>query len=159
MKKGTNIQELFDFVSKKTDTRSIEIFYRSNGIKKELLEFSITFIKALFRKMDESYLGYDYIDNEIDAENHFSWCFRTISTDLKKIEGITVKQPSMLYDYLLDYSLNLFYIPEDENRREIDDSLEYFETALTMNYNKTMMDLELLKQLYTLFHLNLYKKS
>lgn len=145
MKKTQNIEKLFDFITKKLDTKYIDKFYLKAKINSEIIDLGKAIIISLIYKIDSTYLGPEYIDDEKKIKAHFKWCYTEILNEIKKIENIKLSDDSMLYDYLCEYFYYSYYCLEAETDpllKNVEHHLEYFLNVLDLGYNKSEFDLE-----------------
>lgn len=91
---------------------------KKSEIEREKHELFHDFISILLKNVDDTFLGSEYIFDEIDMRRHFKWCWDKTVDGFEKERIFFIKGDHVnLYFYTL--LLNTFYrINEDKNPME-----------------------------------------
>lgn len=142
------------YIHKEISRESISLIYSSNNIKYEKCELYNDFIQSLLRLVFDTYLGDDImtIDDQI---KHFRWCWNKVIDNFKE-EGILFKNKK-LYNYFLEFMLEVFYMYEGDKISENDDLgiLKIWDNIFSYNKPKTQADIDTLVEVYKIFEKSL----
>ena len=108
---------------------------------------------TLNRKVNNTFLGDDVINNEEDIKNHFNWCFNHTIKNFSK-EGILFMETDLLKEYFFNFYVELFYYTP--TKKDILDKLDKFPNMSFDYYRlKTRSDMDVLLELYRIFEKSL----
>ncbi len=136
-----------DYINTPMSKESIAMLYDVNDIKFEKCELYSDFVQSLLRLAFDTYLGDDVtsIENQI---KHFKWCWEKNKSNFIS-EGLIFDNPK-LYNYFLEFMLEVYYSSVDKNQIEDADKL-----LLKLWYNifdytrvKTHSDMDTLIEIY-----------
>ena len=82
-KKIKSALEFLRYISKPLDSSIIEKHIKDNNIILERIDLYISFIRSLYIKVIDTYLGDDVINSEIRKEEHFNWCWNNVVKDYR----------------------------------------------------------------------------
>jgi len=133
---------------------SVNVIYSSNNIKYEKCELYNDFVQSLLSLAFDTYLGDEFMKVE-DQIKHFRWCWNKVVDNFKE-EGIYFKSPK-LYNYFLEFMLEVFYMYDDKQQQNYDDTgiLKIWENVLSYDKPKTHADLDTLIEVYKIFEKSL----
>tara|TARA_B100000683_G_scaffold179883_1_gene173346 strand:- start:899 stop:1369 length:471 start_codon:yes stop_codon:yes gene_type:complete len=147
-KKIKSALEFLRYLSKPLDDTVIDKQLKDNNIIFERIDLYISFIRSLYCKIVETYLGDDVINSEDTKTGHFDWCWNNTIKDFRE-EGIDFSTNSDLYDWFKTYFMVSFYL---EDKKELEGViLESFEDAFHFGGEKSQSDMDLLIELYEIF--------
>jgi hypothetical protein len=147
-KKIKSALEFLRYISKPLDSSIIEKHIKDNHIILERIDLYISFIRSLYIKVIDTYLGDDVINSEIRKEEHFNWCWNNVVKDYRN-EGFDFSTNTDLYEWFKTYFLVSFYLEDKKYIKGI--ILESFEEAFDFNADKSQSDMDLLTELYEIF--------
>ena len=147
-KKIKSALEFLRYISKPLDSSIIEKHIKDNHIILERIDLYISFIRSLYIKVIDTYLGDDVINSEIRKEEHFNWCWNNVVKDYRN-EGFDFSTNTDLYEWFKTYFLVSFYLEDKKYIKGI--ILESFEEAFDFNADKSQSDMDLLTELYQIF--------
>ena len=149
MKKNENYLE---FVASENFKNQIEVWYKAYNITREKTELFYDFIVSLYEIIEETYLGLEVTETQIDQKNHFNWCWNKVILDFDK-ESIQFKDTGNHHDYFWLFFEEAFYLNGDNPVR----IKEYFHKLFKFNFKKTRSELDMLTEMYKLLESNLKK--
>ena len=85
-KKNKKIKSALDFLrylSKPLDETVIDKQIKDNDIIFERIDLYISFIRSLYSKIIDTYLGDDVINTDDTKEGHFDWCWNSTIKDFR----------------------------------------------------------------------------
>ena len=149
-----NKEGYLEFIESESYKQQIDIWYRAYNISREKSDLFYDFLISLYDIMEETYLGNDVMESELDQKNHFTWCWdKTISNF--NYEKIYFKERDNAYHYFWNFFLEAFYY------NKLDDSVnrvkEYFYILFDFDHRKSRSELDMLTEIYKLFDQNLKK--
>ena len=147
-KKIKSALEFLRYLSKPLDNTIIDKQIKDHNIVVERIDLYISFIRSLYMKIIDTYLGDDVINSELIKEEHFNWCWNAVITDFRE-EGFDFSNNEDLYDWFKTYFLVSFYLEDKKDLKGI--ILESFEEAFDFNADKSQSDMDLLTELYEIF--------
>jgi hypothetical protein len=146
------IEDYLNLVKAEPNKIELENWYKHHGMTYEKMELYRDFIISLFQLIEETYLGDDIINNDIDIDNHFNWCFNTIISNFKK-ENIKFSIKGSHRDYMHVFCINSIYNEYNiEKNKLIYEFFRHLFNPLTLKKN---MELSVLAEIYKMFDLNL----
>lgn len=144
-------KKLLSYIGNPLSLTSIELMYNSNNIIYERSDLYKDFVMSLIDLIFNTYMG-DAVTSEKDRVNHFKWCWdKTIKNF--EAEGVLFGENSDLYDYFLNFMIEIYYSVEDKNE---DENIEYNIVKLwkqIFNYQitKTQSDVDTYIEVYEMF--------
>jgi hypothetical protein len=147
-KKIKSALEFLRYLSKPLDNTIIDKQIKDNNIVVERIDLYISFIRSLYMKIIDTYLGDDVINSELIKEEHFNWCWNAVIKDFRG-EGFDFSNNEDLYEWFKTYFLVSFYLEDRKDLKGI--ILESFEEAFDFNADKSQSDMDLLTELYQIF--------
>lgn len=137
------------YINKPMSKESIMMVYDANNVKFERCELYNDFIQSLLRILFETYMG-DEITDSIDKLKHFNWCWVKNINNFKS-EGILFENEK-LYEYFLEYSIQVFYSSEKKYADYTDkDSLKFWSELFDYRKNKTNSEMDTFIEIYKIF--------
>ena len=128
---------------------SIMVIYDANNIKFEKCELYSDFVQSLLRLAFDTYLG-DEVTSVEEQTNHFKWCWGKNRNNFLE-EGICF-EGNKLYEYFLEYMLEVFYSYEKKQVDYIDKtSLKLWYDIFEYNKLKTNSDIDTFIEIYKIF--------
>ena len=150
-KKNKKIKSALDFLrylSKPLDETVIDKQIKDNDIIFERIDLYISFIRSLYCKILNTYLGDDVTNTDETKEGHFDWCWDSTVKDFRE-EGFDFSTNEGLYDWFKTYFMVSFYLEDEKELEGV--ILESFEDAFHFGGEKSQSDMDLLIELYEIF--------
>lgn len=137
------------YINNPMSRESMVILYDANNIKFERCELYGDFVQSLLRLAFDTYMGDDVTSIEQQTK-HFKWCWDRNIENFSK-EGIVFSNPK-LYDYFLEYMLEVFYSTEKKEEDFTDKiSIRLWHDIFSFNQVKTNSDMDTLIEIYKIF--------
>lgn len=149
-----NKEGYLEFISSESYKHQIDIWYRAYNISREKTELFYDFINSIFFLIEETYLGEDVMDLELNQKSHFTWCWDKTIENFNK-EKIFFKERGIHYEYFWNFFLEAYYINKQEDG--IIRINEYFYKLFDFQHKKTRSELDMLTEIYKLLDQNLKK--
>ncbi len=143
-------RNLLAYIRNPMSKESIVILYDSHNIRYEKCILYNDFVQSLLLMVFETYMG-DEVTNLNQQINHFKWCWEKNYSNFCR-EGI-IFESIFLYDYFLQYTLEVFYSEKDKTKlHSIESNCLHLWTEI-FNYNriKTQAEMDTLIEIYRLF--------
>jgi len=151
-----NSAEFIQYITKELTLEEMTLLYKANNINYDKCNLYYDFIMTLNRKVNNTFLGDDVINNEEDIKNHFVWCFNHTIKNFSK-EGILFMETDLLKEYFFNFYVELFYYTPI--KKDILDKLDKFPNMSFDYYRlKTRSDMDVLLELYRIFEKSLNYK-
>jgi len=148
-----NSAEFIQYITKELTMEEMTLLYKANNINYDKCNLYYEFIVTLNRKVNNTFLGDDVINNEEDIKNHFNWCFNHTIKNFSK-EGILFMETDLLKEYFFNFYVELFYYTPI--KKDILDKLDKFPNMSFDYYRlKTRSDMDVLLELYRIFEKSL----
>ena len=151
-----NSSEFMDYITTPLTYEQMHLLYRANNIKYDRCNLYRDFIESLNKTINNTYLGSDFINSEVEVVQHFKWCIDKVINDFKE-ENISFEITTEMEDYFYFFYSELFYKSEDR-KNDLDklNSLSY----LSFDYHrlKSRSDIDILIEVYKLLDKSLNKK-
>lgn len=148
-----NSAEFIQYITKELTMEEMTLLYKANNINYDKCNLYYDFIMTLNRKVNNTFLGDDVINNEEDIKNHFDWCFRQNIKNFSK-EGILFMEIGLLKEYFFNFYMELFY--NTTNKKDVLEKLDKFPNMSFKYYRlKTRSDMDVLLELYRIFEKSL----
>jgi len=123
-------------------------FYKIVNINYQKMELFSDFIELLYNKINQTYLGDEYIKDDI-IEKHFYWCLNQINLKFAE-EKIFFEFDEKTKKLLLDIFKDIFYLNKNDLVRT--DSINYWYHLFQYNNKKNDTDMSYLIKLYKIFN-------
>lgn len=139
-----------DYINTPMSKESIAVLYGANNVKFEKCELYSDFVQSLLRLAFDTYMGDDITSIE-EQINHFRWCWNKNQTNFLN-EGLLFDN-NKLYEYFLEFMLEVYYTSVDKNQIENPDKLLLKLWFNIFDYNKvkTHSDIDTLIEIYKIF--------
>lgn len=149
-----NRENNIEFFTSENYKYQLDIWYRAYNISHEKMELFHDFLFTLYQFIEETYLGPDVMDNDIDQKNHFIWCWNN-TIELFSKEKIYFKEKGMHFEYFWNFLHEAFYY-NSMNNIPIRIN-EYIKIIFDFNHKKTRAEMDILTELYKLLNESLKK--
>lgn len=147
-----NRESYLEFISSESYKHHLDVWYRTYNISNEKTELFYDFLISVYNLIEDTFLGEDVLNNEIEQRNHFTWCWdKTIDSFSK--EKIYFKDRGNHYEYFWNFFLEAFYYSKLDG--EIPKIKEYFYKVFDFTHKKTRSELDILTEIYRLLNQNL----
>lgn len=139
------------YVNTPLSKESVSLLYAANNIKYDRCIIYLDFILTLMILIDNTYMG-DELTKGDDVLKHFDWCwYKTI--EMFSEEDIFFDHSKELYDYFLNFMLEVYYgkenkIPKEEALKNI---IKHWNSVFGYNNIKTQAEVDMFIELYHLF--------
>jgi len=133
------------YINKPMSKESIMMVYDANNVKFERCELYNDFIQSLLRILFETYMG-DEITDSVDKLKHFNWCWDKNINNFKN-EGFLFENQK-LYEYFLEYSIQVFYSVEKNIDYSDKNSLIFWNELFDYSKNKTNSEIDTFIEIY-----------
>jgi hypothetical protein len=141
------------YINNPMSKESIMVIYDANNVKFEKCELYSDFVQSLLRLAFDTYLG-DEVTNVEEQTNHFKWCWDKNRDNFLE-EGIYF-QGNKLYEYFLEYMLEVFYSSEKKQTDFTDKtSLKLWFDIFDYNKLKTNSEMDTFIEIYKLMDASL----
>jgi hypothetical protein len=144
------------YINNPLSREGLDILYSSNNIKYEKCLLYGDFVVSLLMLAFDTYMG-DDVTNQDEQIKHFDWCWNK-NIDNFKSEEIYFEN-SLLYDYFLQFMLEVFYSINDKKEYEKISSglLSLWIDIFSFTKTKTNSDVDTLVEIYNIFEKSLKK--
>ena len=145
-----NKNSFLGYINNPMDNDDIVMLYNENNIKCEKCELFSDFSQSLILIIFDTYLGDDVTDIENQVK-HFNWVWdKNINNFIE--EGLDFEN-DILYDYFLEFMLEVFYIVPNKNNIELIDKkiIKLWVDIFDYHKNKTNSDMDSLIEIYKIF--------
>ena len=137
------------YINNPMSKESIMVIYDANNVKFDRCELYGDFVHSLLRIAFETYMGDDVTDIESQIK-HFTWCWNK-NIENFMTEGIAINCLK-LYDYFLQYMLEVFYSSEKKPSDYVDTgSLKLWDDIFDYTKSKTNSEMDTFIEIYKLF--------
>ena len=146
----SKINNFLDYIHNPMSTESIIMIYGSNNVISEKCELYGDFVQSLLSLLLDTYMGDDVTSIE-EQMNHFKWGWDKNMYNFRS-EGLDF-QDERLYDYFLEFMLEVFYTSPEKNHIENLDKILLKLWADIFDYDKpkTNADIDTLVEIYRIF--------
>jgi hypothetical protein len=129
---------------------SVSVIYASNNIKYDKCELYSDFVQSLLMLIFDTYMGDENMDID-DQIKHFNWCWDKVVNNFNE-EGIRINSKK-LYNYFLEFMLEVFYNYEDKNVYGYIDNgiLKIWYEVFIYDKQKTQADIDTMVEIYKIF--------
>ena len=132
----------------------INIWYKAHNIIREKAELYYDFLFSLLTLIDETYLGEDILNTDVDMLNHFRWCFTRVISNFEQ-EKIYFTRRNGQFEYLWTLFYKSYY--KSENNEKMKNLSSYLKTLFIFNKVKSPTEMESFIDIYKIFEQNLKK--
>jgi hypothetical protein len=141
-----NKKNFVDFTSYENYKHQIEIWYRAYNISREKMELFHDFLISLNELVENTYLGSDVILTDDDIKGHFNWCWDKNINNFKN--EVFLFENQKLYEYFLEYSIQVFYSVEKNIDYSDKNSLIFWNELFDYSKNKTNSEIDTFIEIY-----------
>ena len=151
MKYNIRKNNLLIYINDPISKESLNLYYAANDIKIERCVLYNDFLQSLYMLVFDTYLG-DEITDLHEQINHFKWCWDKNNQNFNK-EGLDFES-TKLYEYCLEFILEVFYCALDKNEDEKDEEiiLKLWRDIFNYDKPKSNSEIDTLVELYLLFN-------
>lgn len=129
-----------------------DVWRKTNNISREKLELFHDFVISLDTLIEDTFLGYDVINDKEKIKGHFNWCWNKVIDNFEK-ENIHFKRTGPHFSYFFSFFQTAFYDKELEYSETRDSFKELFNIML----EKREIERKLLLDIYKIMELNFKK--
>lgn len=142
-------KDFLAYINNPMSKESIIVMYDANNIKFDRCELYGDYVQSLFRLVFETYMGDDVMN--VDSQvNHFKWCWKKNVENFYN-EGVRIDSLK-LYDYFLQYMLEVFYSLEKKPIDYVDRvSLKLWGEIFDYSRIKTNSEMDTFIEVYKIF--------
>lgn len=140
----------FAYINNHMSRETISFMYSANNIRYEKCVLYGDFVQSLLMTIFDTYLGDDV--TSIDEQfKHFQWCWET-TIDKFEDEGIVIDNPK-LYDYFLEFMIEVFYTNKEKTPSDFTDKslLRIWNNIFDFSRPKTNSDIDAMIEIYAIF--------
>lgn len=149
-----NKESYLEFISSESYRQQIDIWYKAYNISREKLNLFYDFVASVHDTIDETFLGPDVMDEEVNQRSHFTWAWDKVIENFSK-EKIYIKDRGAHYEYFWNFYLEAYYYVQiDGNITKIP---EYFLKLFDFEHRKSRSELDVLTEIYKILDQNLKK--
>jgi hypothetical protein len=148
--------ELLSYINSPLSRDSIDVIYAGHNIVFERSDLYKDFVLSMVTLVFDTYMG-DDITSRIDRLKHFDWCWNKTIENFK-LEGIVFEPTNELYDYFINFMVEIFYSEDKDGEDNIPMEIVRL-WRYTFNYNviKTRADLDTYLEVYKMFEKSLIR--
>lgn len=148
-----NKNSFLGYINNPMGTDDMMLFYKENNIKYEKCELYSDFALSLIITIFDTYMG-DDVTSLDDQFKHFEWAWN--KTILNFVEEGLDFESNLLYEYFLEFMLEVYYSISNKNELHIDKKISKLWTDIFNYYKiKTNSDIDALSEIYTIFEKSL----
>jgi hypothetical protein len=141
------------YINNPMSKEDIMLYYKENNIKYEKCELYSDFALSLIMTIFDTYMGDDVTVLE-DQFKHFEWAWN--KTILKFVEEGLDFESNLLYEYFLEFMLEVYYSITNKNELHIDKKIcKLWIDIFDYHKIKTNSDIDALTEIYTIFEKSL----
>lgn len=129
-----------------------DIWRKSNNISREKLELFHDFVISLDTLIEDTFLGYDVINDDQTVKEHFTWCWNKVISNFEK-EKIFFKRKGTHFVYFFTFFQSAFY----DKGLDFSETKENFEELFNIMLEKRPIELKLLLDIYNILEQNFKK--
>lgn len=148
-----NKNSFLGYINNPLSKEDMMLFYRENNIKYEKCELYSDFALSLIMTIFDTYMG-DDVTNQDDQFKHFEWAWN--KTILNFVEEGLDFEANVLYEYFLEFMLEVYYPITNKNELVIDKKISKLWIDI-FDYHriKTNSDVDALIEIYDIFEKSL----
>lgn len=145
-----NKNSFLGYINNPMSKEDMMLFYKENNIKYEKCELYSDFALSLIMTIFDTYMGDDVTSLE-DQFKHFEWAWnKTIQNFVE--EGLDF-ETNILYEYFLEFMLEVYYPITNKNELGIDKKIcKLWIDIFDYNKIKTNSDMDALIEIYVIFN-------
>jgi hypothetical protein len=148
-----NKNSFLGYINNPISKEDMMLFYKENNIKYEKCELYSDFALSLIMTIFDTYMG-DDVTNLDDQFKHFEWAWQ--KTILNFVEEGLDFEANVLYEYFLEFMLEVYYPIIDKKEIDIDKKLcNLWINLFDYNKTKTNSDIDALIEIYVIFEKSL----
>jgi hypothetical protein len=141
------------YINNPMSKEDIMLFYKENNIKYEKCELYSDFALSLIMTIFDTYMGDDVTVLD-DQFKHFEWAWN--KTILNFVEEGLDFESTLLYEYFLEFMLEVYYSITNKNELHIDKKIcKLWIDIFDYHKIKTNSDIDALTEIYTIFEKSL----
>ena len=148
-----NKNSFLGYINNPMGTEDMMLFYKENNIKYEKCELYSDFALSLIMTIFDTYMG-DDVTSLDDQFKHFEWAWQ--KTILNFVEEGLDFEGNLLYEYFLEFMLEVYYPIVNKNEITIDKKISKLWLDI-FDYHriKTNSDIDALIEIYDIFEKSL----
>ena len=145
-----NKNSFLGYINNPMSKEDMMLFYKENNIKYEKCELYSDFALSLIMTIFDTYMGDDVTSLE-DQFKHFEWAWQ--KTIQKFVEEGLDFETNVLYEYFLEFMLEVYYQITNKNELGIDKKIcKLWIDIFDYNKIKTNSDMDALIEIYVIFN-------
>ena len=148
-----NKSSFLGYINNPITKEDMMLFYKENNIKYEKCELYSDFALSLIMTIFDTYMG-DDVTSLDDQFKHFEWAWQ--KTILNFVEEGLDFEDNLLYEYFLEFMLEVYYPIVNKNEITIDKKISKLWLDI-FDYHriKTNSDIDALIEIYAIFEKSL----
>ena len=148
-----NKNSFLGYINNPMSKEDMMLFYKENNIKYEKCELYSDFALSLIITIFDTYMGDDVTVLD-DQFKHFEWAWN--KTILNFVEEGLDFESTLLYEYFLEFMLEVYYSITNKNELHIDKKIcKLWIDIFDYHKIKTNSDIDALTEIYTIFEKSL----
>jgi hypothetical protein len=148
-----NKNSFLGYINNPITKEDMLLFYKENNIKYEKCELYSDFALSLIMTIFDTYMG-DDVTSLDDQFKHFEWSWQ--KTILNFVEEGLDFESNLLYEYFLEFMLEVYYPITNKNEIDIDKKISKLWVDIFDYYRtKTNSDVDALIEIYQIFEKSL----
>jgi hypothetical protein len=148
-----NKNSFLGYINNPITKEDMLLFYKENNIKYEKCELYSDFALSLIMTIFDTYMG-DDVTSLDDQFKHFEWSWQ--KTILNFVEEGLDFEGNLLYEYFLEFMLEVYYPITNKNEIDIDKKIsKLWVDIFDYNRTKTNSDVDALIEIYQIFEKSL----
>lgn len=150
--------KFLSYINNPLSRSSIDVIYGGNNIVFERCDLYKDFVLSVSTLIFDTYMG-DDITTNAQRLKHFNWCWQKTIENFEK-EGIVFEIVDELYDYFLNFMVEVYYSVEDKELDNIPfNVIKLWKYIFNYNIVKTRSDIDTFLEVYELFEKSLKKRQ
>jgi len=148
-----NKNSFLGYINNPITKEDMLLFYKENDIKYEKCELYSDFALSLIMTIFDTYMG-DDVTSLDDQFKHFEWSWQ--KTILNFVEEGLDFEGNLLYEYFLEFMLEVYYPITNKNEIDIDKKIsKLWVDIFDYHRTKTNSDVDALIEIYQIFEKSL----
>jgi hypothetical protein len=148
-----NKNSFLGYINNPITKEDMLLFYKENNIKYEKCELYSDFALSLIMTIFDTYMG-DDVTSLDDQFKHFEWAWQ--KTILNFVEEGLDFEGNLLYEYFLEFMLEVYYPITNKNEIDIDKKIsKLWVDIFDYHRTKTNSDVDALIEIYQIFEKSL----
>ena len=137
------------YINNPMSVESIMVIYDANNVTFQKCELYSDFVQSLLRIVFDTYMGDDVTDL-VGQTKHFKWCWERNIQSFNE-EGFNF-QDNKLYDYFLEFMLEVFYSSEKKGLDYMDaNTIKLWFDIFDYSKIKTNSEMDTFIEIYRIF--------